>query len=142
MMESRRFQPLIDKLFWGILLSSAVLLISLTVVTALSHPPMLLVMVPIDLLTGYQILSPVLFGYVELREHTVFIKCGVFLKREFPSERIMSVKRERAFYAQSMLSLKNAFDHINIRYGTYDIITVSVKESEELIRELRERSRI
>ena len=37
------------------------------------------------------------------------------------------------------MSLKNAMEHVNIRYNAFDVTTVSVKENDELMRELESR---
>ena len=49
---------------------------------------------------------------------------------------IMGVSPQRKFYADSMLSLKNSLDHINIKYNTFDITSVSVVGNAELMAEL------
>ena len=35
-----------------------------------------------------------------------------------------------------MISLKNAFEHINIKYNTFDLFSVSVVENEELMEQI------
>ena len=79
-METKRFYPMLDKLFWGIALPTAGLMLAVTVVNGILEPSTLFLMIPIDLLVAYFLISP-LFGYVELREDTIFIKFGFFLKR-------------------------------------------------------------
>ena len=86
-------------------------------------------------LLAYCLVSP-LFGYVELREDCVWIRCGFFLKKQIPYERIRTVTKERKWYSDSMISLKNAFEHINIKYNTFDLFSVSVVENEELMEQI------
>ena len=38
-----------------------------------------------------------------------------------------------------MLSLKNSYDHINIKYNFYDVTTVSLKDEDAFIAELSKR---
>ena len=137
-METKRFYPMLDKLFWGIALPTAGLMLAVTVVNGILEPSTLFLMIPIDLLVAYFLISP-LFGYVELREDTIFIKFGFFLKKEIRYAHIRGTKKERKWYSDSMMSLKNAMEHVNIRYNAFDVTTVSVKEKDDLIRELESR---
>lgn len=109
-------------------------------VTALTvfEPVALFIIIPLDLFVFYFLASP-LFGYVELRENSVFIKFGFILKKEIPYGKIRALSKERRIYSESMLSLKNSLDHVNIKYNTFDIVTVSVSDNDELIRETKER---
>ena len=54
------------------------------------------------------------------------------MKREIPYEKIRAIESERRWYTYSMLSLKCALDHLNVRYNSFDVITVSVKGNAEL----------
>ena len=133
-MEKKRFLPQIDRLFWIILSISAAVMIPLTCL--MFFPPfnalVFFTILASDLLVAFFIISP-LFGYVELRESTVFIKFGIFLTREIPYAKIRELKTGRAFYSESIISLKNALDHVNIRYNSFDVVTVSVKNNDEFI---------
>ena len=133
----KRFKPKIDKLFWIILWVLLPIVIGITV-TAIFMPITLWVIIPTDLFILYFVLSP-LFGYVELREETVFIKFGFFLSREIPYTKIRGTESVRKFYSDSMLSLKNSLDHVNIKYNTFDMVSVSVEDNEKLICELSAR---
>ena len=138
-MSTRRFKPKIDGLYLWITIPTAVILLALTAILAILSPiSALLVMIPTDLFTLYFLLSP-LFGCAELRENTLFIKFGFFMKREIPYSRIRGTSFERKFYSDSMLSLKNSFDHINVKYNTFDLVSISVAENEEFVKELLER---
>ena len=136
-MGTKRFKPHIDKLFWIIFIPTSILLIALTAVSAF-EPMALILTLLVDIFTLYFLSSP-LFGYVELREETLFVKLGFLMKREIPYSRIRGVSRERKFYSDSMLSLKNSFEHINIKYNTFDLLTVSVVGNEELCEEIEMR---
>lgn len=136
-MQNKIFKPLFDKLFWWIFVPTAILLVVMTVVSAF-EPITLLITIPTDLFTAYFFVSP-FFGYVELRENSVFVRFGFFLKREIPYSKIRRVEKDRKFYSESMLALKNALDHVNIRYNTYDVMTLSVKDNDLLIEELNAR---
>jgi hypothetical protein len=109
-------------------------------VTVLSffEPTALFVMLPVDIFTFYFLFSS-LFGFVELREKSVFIKFGFILKTEIPYSSIRGIAKDRKFYSDSMLSLKNALSHVNIKYNKFDLVTVSVKENDEFIEELTRR---
>ena len=136
-MEQRRFKPLIDKLFWIIFIPTCLLLLAVTIV-AVFEPLALVLTLFVDIFTLYFLISP-LFGYVELREETLFVKFGFFMKREIPYSKIRGVSRERKFYSDSMLSLKNSFEHVNIKYNSFDMLSVSVVGNDELVREIQVR---
>ena len=138
-MDTKRFKPKIDKMFFWITIPTAVLLVGMTVGFAFLSPlSVLFVMIPTDLFTFYFLISP-LFGYAELREESVFIKFGFIMKREIPYSKIRGMSFERKFYADSMLSLKNSLDHVNVKYNTFDLVSISVNENEEFVTELLKR---
>ena len=132
-----RFRPRVDRLFWIIWVPTAVLMLVLTVVGAFA-PMALVLMILVDLFVFYFLVSS-LVGYVELRERSVFIRFGFILKREIPYESISRVEKERRFYADSMLSLKNAMEHLNIKYNRFDLVCVSVVDNDALLAELEAR---
>ena len=135
----KRYKPMVDKLFYIICLPTLALMAVLTLISFPS-PLALFIMVLSDLLVLYFLLSP-LFGYVELREECLFIKYGLLLKKKIPYNKIRGVERKRSFYSESMMSLKNSFEHLNIKYNTFDVTSVSVKENGELLAELERRRR-
>ena len=138
-MPTKRFKPKIDKLFLWIFIPTVALLLGITVGLALLSPlSVLFIMVPTDLFCLYFLISP-LFGYAELREDTLFVKFGFFMKREIPYSKIRGTSFERKFYSDSMMSLKNSFDHVNVKYNIFDIVSISVVENEEFSAELLER---
>ena len=83
----------------------------------------------------YILISP-FFGYVELRENTVFIKFGLILKKEIPFSVIRGAERVVKTSSDSIISLKTAFEHINIKYNRYDVVSVSIKDGDEFIAEI------
>ena len=128
---------MIDKLFWWITIPTAMLFFFLFLISVCELVAFLITFSTM-LLTAYFLISP-LFGYVELREKTVFIKFGFFMKREIPYEKIRGTKKERKWYSDSMLSLKNSMEHVNLQYNTFDFVTISVVDNDEFIRELNKR---
>ena len=136
-MENRRFKPMIGLMFWIIWIPTILLRIVDTVLSALA-PIALCILIATDLFTIYFLVTS-LFGYVELREKTVYIKFGFFTSREIPYDKIRDVSRERKIYADSMIALKNSLEHVNIRYNRFDIASVSVVTNDELISELQKR---
>ena len=55
---------------------------------------------------------------------------------EIPYTSIRDVCKERKFYSDSMMSLKYTLEHVNIKYNRFDLVSVSVVENDELIRDL------
>ncbi len=136
-MENKRYKPSVDKLFWWSAGAAIAIMIPMTIISAFS-PITLIITIPIDLLVAYFLISP-FFGYVELRDKSVLIKFGLILKKEIPYSKIRKIQKDRKCYSESILSLKNALDHVNIRYNTYDVTTVSVVNMDSFIEELNER---
>ena len=141
-MKNLRFYPKFDKLYLWITLPTAALMLLLLVLTGVFRSTGgLIVMACAVAFVGYFLISPC-FGYVELREETVFIKFGFFLKREIPYARIRGIEKKRTAIADSMLSLKNALNHVNIKYASFDCVSISVKNEEKMIDEIKRRSNI
>ena len=133
-MNTKRYRPLIDWTFWLILIPTMLLLIVATVFAAL-EPTALFIILPVDLFSLYFLVSP-LFGYVELREDTLFIRYGLMLKKEIPYAKIRKVERDKKFYSESMTALKLSLDHVNVKYNSFDVTTVSVKDNEGFMNDL------
>ena len=129
-MEPKKDKPKLDKLFWWISIPSALLILSFTVIPAIFQPSTLFITLPVLILIAYFLITP-LFGYVQLRENSLFIKFGFFLKREIPYEKIRGVEKCRKFYSDSMISLKNSMEHLNIKYNRFDMVSVSVIDNDE-----------
>lgn len=136
-MQNGVYKPLVDKMFYFITIPTVILLAAVMLL-AIDAPIMLLVMIPVDLFTAYFIVSP-LFGYVVLKEECVFIKFGFFLTRDIPYAKIRGVEKTRKWYSDSMLSLKNSMDHVNIKYNKFDIVSVSVRDNDGFLEELKSR---
>ena len=136
-MRYPKFKPLFDKTYRGIWIS-ACLLMAVCTLLSVWEPTALFILIPTDLFVFYFLVSPLL-GYVELREETVFIRFGWILKREIPYKAIRGIARERKFYSDSMLALKTALEHVNIKYNTFDVISVSVVDSNAFVQALEKR---
>lgn len=137
-MNTKVYKPLVGGLFWGITIPTAVFMIGMTVGLAISYPPSLFYMTPICLLIAYFLVTP-LFGYVELRTKSIFIRFGFFVTREIPYDKVRGVVKERKLYSDSMLSLKNAMEHLNIKYDRFDMVSVSVVDNDGLMEEIEKR---
>lgn len=133
----KRYKPLIDKLFWIIWVPTLILLAATTVISTYDSLACF-IMIPTDAFVLYFLISP-LFGYVELREDTIFIKYGFIITREIPYDKVRSVSKKRSFIAETMLSLKNSLDHVEIRYNAFDVTSVSVVGNDDLINEINSR---
>ena len=131
-MKNERYKPKVDKLFWWLFSITNGVLLAILVPTTIDAPSTLFINLPIFLFTNYFFISS-LFGYVELREHELFIKYGFFLKRSIPYAKIRKLEKDRKFYTESILSLKNAMEHVNIRYNSFDLTAVSVTDNDALI---------
>ena len=132
------YKPKIDGLFFAIWMPT-VLLLAVSTVIACTSPMALIIMLATDIFTLYFLISP-LFGYVELRENTVFIRYGFFLTREIEYIRIREMKKERKIYTETMLSLKNAMEHVTVKYNKFDITAVSVTDNDDLIINIKART--
>ena len=110
----------------------------ITTVVAFFDPFALIILLLVDALMLYFFLTS-LFGYVELREDTVFVKFGFLTSKEIPYNKIRGISREKKFYADSLQALKNSYEHINIKYNRFDMVSVSVTDNDELIAEIKKR---
>ena len=136
-MENKRYKPMIDKYFWIIWVPLMFFLLAATLLS-LFEPIALVILLLTDLFCFYFMVSS-LVGYVELREKSVYIKFGFIIKRDIPYNKIRKINAERKVLTYSFLSLKNALEHINIKYNKFDVVTVSVLKNDELIMELNNR---
>ena len=139
-MKNKVYKPAIDKLFYMIWIPTTILLIFITML-AYDNLAAFIIVLCSDLFCYYFLVSS-LIGYVELRKNTVFIKFGFILKKEIPYEKIRSLEKEKSYISYSMLSLKNATEHVNIKYNKFDMVTVSVKDNDDFINELNKRKDI
>ena len=138
-MKNQKFKPFFDKFFWTIAIVTAVILVAANTL-CIYAPIILLFLIPLDLFILYFFVSP-FFGYVELRKESLFIKFGFILKKEIPYKKIRGIVKERKLYSESMLSLKNAIEHVNIKYNSFDVITVSVINNDAFIEALEVRKK-
>ena len=136
-MEDKKYKPLVGRMFYVISIPTLLLLLAVTVLAAF-EPIALLIIIPVDLFTVYFLISP-LFGSVTLTGDAVVIKFGFFLTRAVPYTAIRSVEKQRRWYADSMLSLKNSMEHVNIKYNRFDILSVSVVGNDAFTEELYRR---
>ena len=137
-MKNERYKPKVDKLFWWLFSITNGVLLAILVPTTIDAPTTLFINLPIFLFTNYFFISS-LFGYIELRERELFIKYGFFLKRSIPYAKIRSLQKERKFYTDSILSLKNAMEHVNIKDNSFDVTAVSVTDNDALIAAVNEK---
>ncbi len=138
-MRKKRYTPLIDRLFWIVLFITLPIIVVLTIAVCLFPVPLAICIVCItNLLILYLQLSP-LFGYVEFEEKHVLVRFGLLMKRVIPYTEIRSAEKKRQISSDSIISLKCAIEHVNIKYNTFDVLTVSVKDNDALIAELEER---
>lgn len=136
-MTYKKFKPKIGRMFYVIWVPTAIFLIAMTAVSFVA-PLAFVILLLTDALTLYFLLTS-LFGYVELREDSVFVKFGFIAKAEIPYSKIREVTKERKLYADSIMSLKNSLEHVNIRYNRFDVVSVSVTDNDELISEIEAR---
>lgn len=136
-MKNKVYRPRFDKLFY---LIWAPLIILLLVITILSWNELipLIIMLFTDVFCLYFLFSS-LVAYVEFRDDSLFVKCGFILKKEIPYSEIKEINKERKLYTYSMLSIKNAMEHVNIKYNKYDWISVSVIDNDAFIVDLNKR---
>lgn len=137
-MPTKRYRPKIDKLFYIIWLQIVAIMLAVTMALVVLDAGGLFIMIPLDLFVLYFLISS-LVGYVELREKSLFIKYGFILKKEIPYSKIRSVAKVRKWYSETMLSMKNSMEHVNIKYNSFDVTSVSVKDNDALIEELKAR---
>lgn len=136
-MQAKRYKPLFDKLYY-IIFVPLMLILAVATTLATVESLALIIMLFVDVFSLYFVISPI-FGYVELRETSLFIKYGFILKNEIPYANIRSVVKGRGVYSESMMSLKNSMEHVTLKYNRFDVTTVSVKGNDELIREISAR---
>ena len=136
-MENKVYKPLFDKSFYIIWIPTLLLLAVATFISA-SAVVALLILIAADVFTLYFLFSS-LSAYAELREDCLYIKFGFIIKREIPYSSIRGLKKEHKIIAETIFSIKNALDHVVIKYNKFDAVTVSVKENDSFISALEER---
>ena len=135
-----KFRPRVDKYYLWIAIPTEIFLIVMTVMTLVHFTLFgLIVMLLALALSSFFILSPIFFGYAELRDDELFVDFGVFIKKSIPYSRIRAIEKKRRFYSESMLSLKCAIDHVDIKYNRFDVLSLSLKDEEVFIEELNKK---
>ena len=97
----KRYKPLVDGMWLGIIIPVGLVMLAAVILSAILDPTGLTILIPTALFVGYFLIGP-FFGYVELREETLFIKYGCFLKREIPYKKVRAIAKTRGFYSESM----------------------------------------
>ncbi len=133
-----KFKPLVDKLYWILFVPTNIFMLLMTAIPPFFAPQTLFVTLPVLLFLNYFFISP-LFGYVELGEDELLIKYGFFIRKKIPYSKIRSTEKKRSFYSDSLLSLKNSFEHVNVKYNAFDVTAVSVRDNDIFIEELAKR---
>ena len=138
----KRYKPRLDRLFYGFAIFTAAIVLG-ALIPSLYGGGAFAIAVTLGtlILCGYFLISPC-FGYAELREETLFVKFGFFLSREIPYEKIYAMEKKHTMVADSILSLKNAMDHLNVKYNRFDLISMSLQNEEDFIAALCERCKI
>ncbi len=137
-MERKRYRPLVDGVYLCVVIPVLAFVALGVAIVAIFDPAGLGIMIPTLLFVLYFIFTP-FFGYVELREDTLFIKYGLILKREIPYKRVRAVVKSAGLYSDSMLSLKCAREHLLIKYNSFDVTAVSVVGNDEFVAALSEK---
>ena len=137
--RKNRFAPRLDKLYFAVAVPTAVLLLCAVIIPAIPAPTTLFITLPIALFTAYFLVAS-LFGYAELREDALFIRFGAFLTRTIPYPKIRAITLEKSFISESMLSLKNAIEHIKISYNRFDVVCISVRDEARFVSLLEEKT--
>ena len=137
-MNNKRYYPMFDKFYYITASITFALVTAPMIICGILAPSTLFITVPVFLFGMYFFISP-LFAYVELCESELFIKFGLMMTKRIPYAKIRKTQKERAGISPSILSIKNAMEHVNIRYNTFDITTVSVKDNDAFIEDLNKR---
>jgi hypothetical protein len=135
-----KFKPRVDAQYLWIAIPTELFLLVMTVMTLVHFTLFgLIIMLAALAFSSFFILSPIFFGYAELREDELFVDFGIFIKRSIPYSKIRKIEKKSSFYSESMLSLKCARDHVNIKYNSFDIISLSLKDEDSFIEELHKK---
>ena len=137
-MDNKKYKPKVDKLFYLVMIPTMIIVLSPVIICGILVPTTLFITVPVLLLTTYFLITT-LFGYAELRESSLYIKYGFIMSKEIPYDKIRGVEKERSIISTSTLSIKNALDHVNIKYNRFDVTTVSLDDNDGFINELNKR---
>lgn len=78
-----------------------------------------------------------LFGYARLEETTLYIRFGFFVHKKISYHRIKSMEKKKGYFRESLFSLNTSMEYIRIEYDENKFITVSIRNSEEFICNLK-----
>ena len=137
-MKNQRYLPLIDRMFVILVVSILAIVLTPTIICGIEAPSTLFITIPILLFSLYFIVSP-LFGYVELGEESLFIRYGFIMTKEITYDSIRCLEIERKVISPSVMSVKNALEHVNIKYNRFDITSVSVRGNRTFTEEINSR---
>ena len=142
-MENNKYRARFDKTYIIIYVATNLFLVAAMIIPALIDPYVgaIIIIAAALVFVNYFLLSAAV-GYVELREESLYIRFGFILSREIPYSKIRGIDRHHKFYADSMLSIKNSLDHVNIKYNKFDLVSISVKGEDRFLAELCKRSGI
>ena len=135
---NKRYYPLFDKFYYITAAITFVLVTTPMLICGIHAPGTLFITIPIFLFAMYFFISP-LFAYVELGEDELFIKFGLMMTKKIPYSKIRKTEKDRTGISPSVLSIKNAMEHVNIKYNRFDMVSVSVTDNDELIAEIEKR---
>ena len=130
-----KFKPRIDSYYLGIIAITE-LLVTAALALCLADFTLggLLIMLFTFIFMNFFIISP-FFGYAELREEELYIKFGFFLRKAIPYSKIRAVEKKRDWYSSSLVSLKMAKEHLDVKYNRFDVVSLSIKDEEIFIEE-------
>lgn len=138
MVNIKKYKPKIDKLFYIMLVVINVLSLTILIIPQLFYLSFesFIFSIIVILFINYFLISP-LFGYIEIKETSIFIKYGIILKKEIPFNKIKKLELKKKWYSDSILALKCSIEHVEITFNSYDKTCVSVKENDIFIEDVR-----
>ena len=136
-----KFKPRADSLYLWIAVPTMILITAMFVLTCVFFAVgAFIISVFTFAFTAFFLFSPIFFGYVELREEELFVDFGIFIKRSIPYSKIRAIEKKRKWYSDSMLSLKCAMDHLDIKYNSFDVISLSLCDEDRFLEELNKKT--
>lgn len=138
MVNIKKYKPKVDKLFYIMLVVINVISLAILIIPQLFYLSFesFIFSIIVILFINYFLISP-LFGYIEIRETSIFIKYGIILKKEIPFNKIKKLELKKKWYSDSILALKCSIEHVDITFNSYDKTCVSVKENDIFIEDVR-----
>lgn len=138
MVNIKKYKPKVDKLFYIMLVVINVISLAILIIPQLFYLSFesFIFSIIVILFINYFLISP-LFGYIEIKETSIFIKYGIILKKEIPFNKIKKLELKKKWYSDSILALKCSIEHVDITFNSYDKTCVSVKENDIFIEDVR-----